>query len=782
REIDLSQIVKSLETLTTLVNNGDGTYTYTSENGTKTIVNVPQDVIDQFEKIINNETVKNKILELLTVVGGGNVYYDGTRFTYADANGVVREIDLSQIVKSLETLTTLVNNGDGTYTYTSENGTKTIVNVPQDVIDQFEKIINNETVKNKILELLTVVGGGNVYYNGTKFTYVDANGVVREIDLSQIVKSLETLTTLVNNNNGTFTYTSENGTQTIIDVPQSVINEFEKIISDETVKNKILELLTVVGGGNVYYDGSTFTYADANGVVRVIDLSQIIKSLETLTTLVNNEDGTYTYTSENGTKTIIDVPQDVIDQFEKIINNETVKNQILELITISGGGNVYYDGTKFEYLDVDGIKKIIDISAIVKANETLTTLVDNGDGTFTYTSENGTQTIIDVPESVIKEFEKIINNETVRHELEQLILNKGGNVYYDGTKLEYLDENGVKQIIDLSGMIKDNETLTTLINNQNGTYTYTSENGSQTIIEDTLTVLAYNPTTGILTYKDEHKNIATVDIRNAVKTFETVTRITSNTAAGTVTFVDEKGVSTVLDMKAVVKAHETTTKLVNNNNNTFTYYNEKEIDAAGNPIANRGTTFRIPRIETYDMTSMINSGVKTPRDYTYADMTSGGTNGVSHFPNLAFETAFSGTLNADISRPNTSRYLNVNFTIRGHILTISETVSYIGSVEVEALIEVELLINGVVIETFTPKFFRFGGYERGENYWEETFNWPAVIPNNLNIAASNNLEIRLKPSRNTFNKNLGNGQGYFSDDMRVLVLNVSKVMIQLFEK
>ncbi|MBB1141000.1 hypothetical protein, partial [Myroides sp. WP-1] len=470
--INLADFVKAHETITTLINNRNGTYTYTSENGTRTIINVPQDVIDQFETIINNETVKNQILELLTVVGGGNVYYDGSRFEYIDANGVKRIIDISAVVKANETITTLVNNGNGTYTYTSENGTKTIINVPQDVIDQFETIINNETVKNKILELITVVGGGNVYYNGTKFTYVDANGVVREIDLSQIVKA-----------NGTYTYTSENGTRTIINVPQDVIDQFEKIINNETVKNKILELITVVGGGNVYYNGTKFTYVDANGVVREIDLSQIVKANETITTLVNNGNGTYTYTSENGTRTIINVPQDVIDQFETIINNETVKNKILELITVVGGGNVYYNGTKFTYVDANGVVREIDLSQIVKANETITTLVNNGDGTYTYTSENGTKTIVNVPQDVIDQFEKIINNETVKNKiLELLTVVGGGNVYYDGTRFTYADANGVVREIDLSQIVKSLETLTTLVNNGDGTYTYTSENGTKTIV------------------------------------------------------------------------------------------------------------------------------------------------------------------------------------------------------------------------------------------------------------------------------------------------------------
>ncbi len=39
--------------------------------------------------------------------------------------------------------------------------------------------------------------------------------------------------------------------------------------------------------------------------------------------------------------------------------------------------------------------------SIVQANETVTTLVNNTDGTYTYTSENGTVTIIDTPTSVV---------------------------------------------------------------------------------------------------------------------------------------------------------------------------------------------------------------------------------------------------------------------------------------------------------------------------------------------------------------------------------------------
>src|SRR5690606_39254825 len=103
-------------------------------------------------------------------------------------------------------------------------------------------------------------------------------------------------------------------------------------------------------------------------------IENIVKENETVTTLVDNTDGTYTYTSEDGTITIVDVPASVVNQFEDIVNSGPV--------TING--NTYR--TIEEYIE-----------NIVKENETVTTLVNNTDGTYTYTSEDGTITIVDVP-------------------------------------------------------------------------------------------------------------------------------------------------------------------------------------------------------------------------------------------------------------------------------------------------------------------------------------------------------------------------------------------------
>src|SRR5690606_15110629 len=108
--------------------------------------------------------------------------------------------------------------------------------------------------------------------------------------IQHLVETNETVTTLGNNNDGTYTYTSEDGTVTVVDVPASVINQFEEIVN----------------GGPVTIDGDTYNTIEEY-------IQHLVETNETVTTLVNNNDGTYTYTSEDGTVTVVDVPARAIN-------------------------------------------------------------------------------------------------------------------------------------------------------------------------------------------------------------------------------------------------------------------------------------------------------------------------------------------------------------------------------------------------------------------------------------------------------------------------------------
>src|SRR5690606_4666502 len=143
---------------------------------------------------------------------------------------------------------------------------------------------------------------------------------------------------------------------------------------------------------------------------QTINFEELVQANETVTTLVNNGDGTYTYTNEAGATVTIDVPADVINNFEEIVNNTEVLNQLVENLTNTKiVCNVYYDDNTFIHDALQITSQTINFEELVQANETVTTLVNNGDGTYTYTNEAGATVTIDVPASVINQFEEIVN-------------------------------------------------------------------------------------------------------------------------------------------------------------------------------------------------------------------------------------------------------------------------------------------------------------------------------------------------------------------------------------
>ena len=468
--IDLQEIVRANETVTMLANNGDGTYTYTSEAGTETMINVPADVISNFEEILNNEGVRNELIEQLTNTSvGGNVYYDGTAFTYVDGDGNTQTIDFGDLVQANETVTTLVSNGGGTYTYTSEDGTAvtfdantstvtdngdgtyTITNadgttvtidVAGDVLTEFQD--NTSDIYTEIQNIITAGSDALVDNGDGTFTHTAADGTEVTFD--------GTRSDITDNGDGTYTVIGQDGTPVTIDVTGDVLTDLQDNTSD--IYNEIRNIITAGSDALVDNGDGTFTHTAADGTVVSFDANT--------TTVMDNGDGTYTVTGADGTTVVIDTPGDVLTDLQ--------------------------DNTSDIYTEIQNI---------VTANETLTALVNNTDGTYTYYNEAGIDAAgnpipgsgvaIDIPADVISNFETIIGDADVLNELiEQLTSTSvGGNVYYDGTSFTYVDAAGDTQSIDFGDLVQANETVTTLVNNTDGTYTYTSENDTPTTFDVT---------------------------------------------------------------------------------------------------------------------------------------------------------------------------------------------------------------------------------------------------------------------------------------------------------
>src|SRR5690606_21035867 len=183
---------------------------------------------------------------------------------------------------------------------------------------------------------------------------------------------------------------------------------------------------------------------NASGDLEWATIADIVQANETVTTLVNNNDGTYTYTNEAGATFVIDVPSSVVNQFEEIyndivneqitVNGDTYKSteEYLSHITnesanIDGGDMIEVTGTgtagdpyvvsiaegvanSMLITNASGDLECATIADIVQANDTVSTLVSYDDHRYIYTFPTRRSSDIDVPSSVVNQFEEIYND------------------------------------------------------------------------------------------------------------------------------------------------------------------------------------------------------------------------------------------------------------------------------------------------------------------------------------------------------------------------------------
>ncbi len=217
REQIVSVPIININIDTPITDQGNGVYSYTSEHGTRTVIDVPGVVIENITTILNDDSVRNEIYnalqaqaEDLTAVGGLEILTGGEKSVFTatsigikdggittdkfkkgddntmlitDDNGNVTWTNINTIVHGNETNTTLIDNGDGTFTYRNE-----------------------DAIKN---------GGAGVTF--------DAN--------TMIIEGPDA--------NGKYTFINKNGDEVIIDIPDVVISNITTILGDTNVQNEV---------------------------------------------------------------------------------------------------------------------------------------------------------------------------------------------------------------------------------------------------------------------------------------------------------------------------------------------------------------------------------------------------------------------------------------------------------------------------------------------------------------------------------------------------------------
>ncbi|WP_298351641.1 hypothetical protein [uncultured Dokdonia sp.] len=549
--------------ISTLVDNGDGTYTYTDETGATQIIDISAEgnSFDNTGTGLLSTNVQDAIEEINAAIGTVGLIDNGDgTYQFTDASGTT-------ITISDTSISTLVDNGDGTYTYTDETGATQIIdtNASANPYDNSTSGLVSTNVQDAIDEILNQINSVNVTLidnNDGTYTFTDVLGNTTTISDTSI-------STLVDNADGTYTYTDEMGATQVIDTNASA-NPYDNSTSGlaaTNVQDAIDEINAAAGTVALVDNGDgTYDFTDANGTTTTIADTSI-------STLVDNADGTYTYTDETGATQVIDTNASAnpYDNTTSGLAATNVQDAIDEINAAAGTVALVDNGDgTYDFTDASGTTTTI-------ADTSISTLVDNADGTYTYTDETGATQVIDTNASA-NPYDNTTSGlvaTNVQDAIDEINVAAGTVALVD-------NGDGTYDFTDASGTTTTiaDTSISTLVDNADGTYTYTDETGATQVIDTNASANPYdNSTSGLVATNvqdaiDEINAAAgtvalvdngdgTYDFTDASGTTTTIADTSISTlvdnADGTYTYTDETGATQVIDTNASANPYDNTT-------------------------------------------------------------------------------------------------------------------------------------------------------------------------------------------------------------------------------
>ncbi|MFC3972265.1 beta strand repeat-containing protein, partial [Maribacter confluentis] len=328
-------------------------------------------------------------------------------------------------------------NPDGTYTFTNNDGSDV-------VIDTNGLVISNLVAGNRIATV-TEADGTTADINETitdisgTFTTGNEIGVYEKED-GTTVSIQETITSIVDNNDGNVTLVNEAGASVTIaksDItanPDGTYTFTNNDGSDVVIDTNGLVISNLVAGNRI----ATVTEADGTTADINETITSIVDNNDGNVTLVNeagasvtiaksditaNPDGTYTFTNNDGSDVIIDTNGLVIsnlvagNRIATVTEADGTTADINETITdISGTLTTGNEIGVYEKEDGTTVSIQETITSIVDNNDGNVTLVNeagasvtiaksditaNPDGTYTFTNNDGSDVVIDTNGLVI---------------------------------------------------------------------------------------------------------------------------------------------------------------------------------------------------------------------------------------------------------------------------------------------------------------------------------------------------------------------------------------------
>ena len=186
-------------------------------------------------------------------------------------------------------------------------------------------------------------------------------------NISILLENLNLSTEIINNNDGTYTFINEHGDEFIINIIGNVVTNIQ---NEGAVYDEIINILQANSDTFVDNGNGTFTHTAVDGTT--VTFNSIT------TTLVNNNDGTYTFTNVNGDSVTINVVGDVVTNIQ---NEGAVYDEIINILQANSDIFVDNGNGTFTHTTVDG-------SSVSFNANTLNISSNNGVFTFTDASNN----------------------------------------------------------------------------------------------------------------------------------------------------------------------------------------------------------------------------------------------------------------------------------------------------------------------------------------------------------------------------------------------------------
>src|SRR5699024_9489266 len=234
----------------------DGNVSYIFKDGDDNEITTIDVAGDILENIINEGDIYDEIINLIDINETLTVLTDngdGT-FTYTDEDGNDITFDANT--------TDLADNGDGTYTLTNANGDSITVDVVEDVVTNIQ---NQGDIYNEIINVIEAESDELVDLGNGKYKHIAADGSEVEFDVNTV--NLEKVVDADGNVSYIFK-DGDNNEITTIDVAGDIL---ENIINEGDIYDEIINILDDQTDELVDNNDGTYTHTAVDGTVVIID-------------------------------------------------------------------------------------------------------------------------------------------------------------------------------------------------------------------------------------------------------------------------------------------------------------------------------------------------------------------------------------------------------------------------------------------------------------------------------------------------------------------------------